>query len=52
MENLESCSLPSENFKAKVMNEILGNVQNMMPNVLDKSIPKTTGNSIPVFPSK
>ena len=42
----------SENFKAKVMNEILGNVQGMMPDVLDKSIPKTTGNSIPVFRSK
>mgnify|MGYP003114164343 CR=1 FL=1 len=44
--------LTSENFKAKVMNEILENVQGMMPNVLDKSIPKTTGNSLPVFPSK
>ena len=44
--------LTSENFKAKVMNEILGNVQGMMPNVLDKSIPKTTGDSIPIFPSK
>tara|TARA_R100001163_G_C4992730_1_gene144727 strand:+ start:507 stop:728 length:222 start_codon:yes stop_codon:yes gene_type:complete len=44
--------LTSENFKAKVMNEILENVQGMMPNVLDKSIPKTTGDSIPMFPSK
>jgi len=44
--------LTSENFKARVMNEILGNVQGMMPNVLDKSIPKTTGDSLPVFPSK
>ena len=42
----------SENFKAKVMNEILGNVQGMMPNVLDKSIPEKTGPSLPVFPSK
>jgi len=44
--------LTSENFKAKVMNEILENVQGMMPNVLDKSIPRTTGDSLPVFPSK
>jgi len=44
--------LTSENFKAKVMNEILENVQGMMPNVLDKSIPEKTGPSLPVFPSK
>ena len=44
--------LTSENFKARVMNEILGNVQGMMPNVLDKSIPEKTGPSLPVFPSK
>ena len=42
----------SENFKSQVMNEILGNVQGMMPNVLDKSIPEKTGPSLPVFPSK
>ena len=44
--------LTSENFKAKVMNEILENVQGMMPNVLNKSIPEKTGPSLPVFPSK
>ena len=37
----------SEQFKAKVMNEILGNVQGMMPKVLDQGLPKTTGVSIP-----
>ena len=42
----------SENFKAKVMNEILGNVQGMMPNVLDKSIPQKTEPALPIFPSK
>ena len=37
----------SENFKSKVMNEILGNVQGAMPKVLDNVIPKATGPSIP-----
>ena len=37
----------SEQFKSKVMNEILGNVQGMMPKVLDQGLPKTTGVSIP-----
>ena len=36
----------SEQFKARVMNEILGNVKGMMPNVLDNALPKTTGPSI------
>ena len=40
----------SENFKAKVMNEILDNVSGMMPKVLDNAMPKTTGTSIPVIP--
>jgi len=37
----------SEQFKSKVMNEVLGNVQGMMPKVLDQGLPKTTGKSIP-----
>ena len=37
----------SEQFKSRVMNEILGNVQGMMPKVLDNSLPSTTGVSIP-----
>ena len=37
----------SEQFKAKIMNQVMGNVQEMMPNVLDKGLPKTTGISIP-----
>jgi len=39
--------LTSENFKSQVMNEILGNVQGMMPKVLDQGLPETTGKSIP-----
>ena len=39
----------SENFKAKVMNEILGNVQGMMPKMLDQGLPKITGPSMPII---
>ena len=39
----------SEQFKSKVMNEILGNVQGMMPKILDKGLPKMTGPSMPVI---
>jgi hypothetical protein len=38
----------SENFKAQVMNEILGNIQGSMPKVLDNVLPKATGPSIPL----
>ena len=37
----------SENFKSQVMNEILGNVQGMMPKLLDQGLPKMTGPSMP-----
>ena len=36
----------SEQFKAKIMNQVMGNVKGMMPNVLEKGLPKTTGPSI------
>ncbi len=39
----------SEQFKAKVMNEILGNVQAMMPKLLDQGLPKVTGPSMPII---
>ena len=39
----------SEQFKAKIMNEILGNVQGMMPKVLDQGLPKATGPSMPII---
>ena len=39
----------SENFKSQVMNEILGNVQGMMPKLLDKGLPKGTGPSMPII---
>ena len=40
----------SEQFKSRVMNEILGNVQGMMPKVLEKGLPALTGPSLPVPP--
>ena len=40
--------LTSENFKSQVMNEILANVQGIMPKVLDNSLPKVTGPSLPL----
>ena len=38
----------SEQFKSRVMNEILDNVSGMMPKVLDQGLPKNTGPSIPI----
>ena len=40
----------SEQFKTRIMNEILGNVQGMMPKVLEKGLPNLTGPSLPVPP--
>ena len=40
----------SEQFKSKIMNEVLGNVQGVMPDVLDNALPKVTGPSIPQMP--
>ena len=38
----------SEQFKSQVMNEILGNVQGMMPKLLEKELPDVTGESLPI----
>jgi len=39
----------SEQFKAKMMNEVLGNVQGLMPDILDNARPDVTGPTIPKF---
>ena len=39
----------SEQFKAKVMNEVLDNVSGMMPKILDNALPDMTGPTIPEF---
>ena len=38
----------SEQFKAKMMNQVLENVQGLMPNILENSLPNTTGKSLPI----
>ncbi len=37
----------SEQFKSKILNEIMGNVSNLMPKVLDQGLPDMTGPSLP-----
>ena len=39
----------SEQFKTKIMNEVLGNVQGLMPDILDNALPDVTGQTIPKF---
>ena len=36
----------SEQFKAKMINQVMGNVKGMLPNVMDNALPKTTGPSM------
>ena len=38
----------SEQFKSRVMNEILDNVSGMMPKILEKDLPDVTGKSLPI----
>ena len=40
----------SEQFKAKILNSILGEVKGLLPNVLNKGLPDMTGPSIPTPP--
>ena len=42
--------LTSEGFQKQMMDKVLGGVSNMMPKVLDQSLPETTGVSIPAIP--
>ena len=41
--------LSSEQFKSKLMNEVLSNVQGLMPKVLDNALPEMTGPTVPEF---
>ena len=38
----------SEQFKAKMMNQIMANVQTLMPKVLNNAMPDISGPSIPI----
>tara|TARA_B100001989_G_scaffold253053_1_gene237743 strand:- start:1598 stop:1825 length:228 start_codon:yes stop_codon:yes gene_type:complete len=40
--------LNSEDFQKKMMDKVLGGVSGMMPKVLDDSLPKMTGPSLPL----
>ena len=40
----------SEQFQTKMMNKVLGNVQGLMPDVLENGLPDLTGPSLPVPP--
>ena len=42
----------SEQFKAKIMNEVLGNVKGIMPDVLKQGLPTRTGESMLFTPKK
>ena len=44
----------SEQFKAKMMNKVLGEVKGLLPNVMNNALPKTTGPSfaLPTSPKK
>ncbi len=37
----------SEQFKAKMMEQVMGKVSGLMPKVLDKGLPDMTGTSVP-----
>ena len=37
----------SEQFQNKMMNKVLGNVQGLMPKILDQGLPDMTGPSLP-----
>ena len=39
----------SEQFKARVMNEVMDNVEGLMPKILDNSMPDVTGGTIPEY---
>ena len=42
----------SEQFKTKMMNEVLGNVQGLMPKILDKGLPEMTSPALPLPTTK
>ena len=40
--------ITSEQFKSRIMKEVMGNVSGLMPKVLDQSLPDVTGPSLPI----
>ena len=41
--------LSSNQFKEKLMKEVMGNVSGLMPKVLDQGLPDVTGQSLPIL---
>ena len=41
--------LSSEGFQKQMMDKVLGGVSDMMPKVLDDTLPKMTGPSMPII---
>ena len=41
-------TVKSEKFQKQIMDKVLGSVSDMMPKVLDNSLPKVTGPSLPL----
>ena len=41
-------TVTSEKFQKKMMDKVLGNVNNMMPKALDDALPRMTGPSLPM----
>ena len=41
-------TVKSEKFQKQIMYKVLGSVSDMMPKVLDDSLPKVTGPSLPL----
>ena len=39
----------SEQFKSKMMNQVLDSVQGLMPDILDNALPDVTGPTVPKF---
>jgi len=42
----------SEQFQTKMMNKVLGNVQGLMPKILDKGLPEMTSPALPLPTTK
>ncbi len=42
----------SEQFKTKMLNEVVGNVKDILPGVMKKTMPDISGPSIPINPLK
>ena len=40
----------SEQFKAKMINEVISNITPSVPNIIDKKLPRTTGEALPSLP--